>query len=87
VKSTQQFILTESPKSLHPENARMSGRHGVQYVAQCVALGRGTVCGTMRSMCDADAGCLAINYQSPSQVSAVAAPSSYVPDFTGVPRP
>ena len=21
----------------HPENARMSGRHGVQYVAQCVA--------------------------------------------------
>ena len=25
---------------------------------------RGTVCGTMRSMCGADAGCLAINYQS-----------------------
>jgi len=25
---------------------------------------RGTVCGTMRSMCSADAGCLAINYQS-----------------------
>ena len=24
----------------------------------------GTVCGTMRSMCGADAGCLAINYQS-----------------------
>jgi hypothetical protein len=24
---------------------------------------RGTVCGTMRSMCSADAGCLAINYQ------------------------
>ena len=22
---------------IHPENARMSGRHGVQYVAQCVA--------------------------------------------------
>ena len=21
---------------IHPENARMSGRHGVQYVAQCV---------------------------------------------------
>ena len=25
---------------------------------------RGTVCATMRSMCGADAGCLAINYQS-----------------------
>ena len=25
---------------------------------------RGTVCGTMRSMCGADASCLAINYQS-----------------------
>ena len=25
---------------------------------------RGTVCGTMRGMCGADAGCLAINYQS-----------------------
>ena len=25
---------------------------------------RGTVCGTMRSMCSADAECLAINYQS-----------------------
>ena len=25
---------------------------------------RGTVCGTMRSMCGADAGCLAIHYQS-----------------------
>ena len=25
---------------------------------------RGTVCGTLRSMCGADAGCLAINYQS-----------------------
>ena len=25
---------------------------------------RGTVCGTMRSMCSAAAGCLAINYQS-----------------------
>ena len=25
---------------------------------------RGTVCGTMRSMCGADAGCLAINFQS-----------------------
>ena len=25
---------------------------------------RNTVCGTMRSMCGADAGCLAINYQS-----------------------
>ena len=25
---------------------------------------RGTVCGTMRSMCGADAGCLAINHQS-----------------------
>ena len=25
---------------------------------------RGTVCGTMRSMCGAGAGCLAINYQS-----------------------
>ena len=25
---------------------------------------RGTACGTMRSMCGADAGCLAINYQS-----------------------
>ena len=25
---------------------------------------RGTVSGTMRSMCGADAGCLAINYQS-----------------------
>ena len=25
---------------------------------------RGTICGTMRSMCGADAGCLAINYQS-----------------------
>jgi len=24
---------------------------------------RGTVCGTMRSMCGADVGCLAINYQ------------------------
>ena len=22
---------------IHPENARMSGRHGVQYMAQCVA--------------------------------------------------
>jgi len=22
---------------IHPENARMSGRHGVQYAAQCVA--------------------------------------------------
>jgi len=22
---------------IHPENARMSGRHGVQYVAECVA--------------------------------------------------
>ena len=22
---------------IHPKNARMSGRHGVQYVAQCVA--------------------------------------------------
>ena len=22
---------------IHPTNARMSGRHGVQYVAQCVA--------------------------------------------------
>ena len=22
---------------IHPENTRMSGRHGVQYVAQCVA--------------------------------------------------
>ena len=22
---------------IHPENARMSGQHGVQYVAQCVA--------------------------------------------------
>ena len=22
---------------IHPENARMNGRHGVQYVAQCVA--------------------------------------------------
>jgi hypothetical protein len=22
---------------IHPDNARMSGRHGVQYVAQCVA--------------------------------------------------
>jgi len=22
---------------IHPENARMSGRHGVQYVAQCAA--------------------------------------------------
>ena len=22
---------------IHPENARLSGRHGVQYVAQCVA--------------------------------------------------
>ena len=29
---------------------------------------RGTVCGTMRSMCGADAGCLAINYQSPPLV-------------------
>ena len=31
---------------------------------------RGTVCGTMRSMCGADAGCLAINYQSltPKQI-------------------
>ena len=31
---------------------------------------RGTVCGTMRSMCGADAGCLAINYQSLSTCTA-----------------
>ena len=33
---------------------------------------RGTVCGTLRSMCGADAGCLAINDQSFWQVLRVA---------------
>ena len=33
---------------IHPERARMSGRHGVQYVAQRVTF---------------DAGCSAVNYQ------------------------
>ena len=34
---------------------------------------RGTVCGTMRSMCGADAGCLAINYQSLKPTSSLPA--------------
>ena len=43
---------------------------------------RGTVCGTMRSMCGADAGCLAINYQSlssgkTSPVSTVESPAHF----------
>ena len=29
--------IVEGGVRIHPENARMSGRHGVQYVAQCVA--------------------------------------------------
>ena len=33
---------------------------------------RGTVCGTMRSMCGADTGCLAINYQSLSDADSIA---------------
>ena len=37
---------------------------------------RGTVCGTMRSMCGADAGCSAIDYQSLSGVSRVGGMSS-----------
>jgi len=30
---------------IHPENARMSGRHGVQYVSQCVACAALTLVG------------------------------------------
>ena len=36
---------------------------------------QGTVCGTMRSMCGADAGCLTINYQSLGMVT---------PDIDGI---
>ena len=42
----------------------------VQYVAQCVL---GTLCGTLRGMCGADAGWLAINYQSLKRVRGAAA--------------
>ena len=31
------LLLVGGGVRIHPENARMSGRHGVQYVAQCVA--------------------------------------------------
>jgi len=43
---------------------------------------RGTVCGTMRSMCGADAGCLAINYQSlePAALSCYAGHEFYAQD-------
>ena len=30
------WIVVWGEVRIHPENARMSGRHGVQYVAQCV---------------------------------------------------
>ena len=34
---TRSTTLVGGGVRIHPENARMSGRHGVQYVAQCVA--------------------------------------------------
>ena len=38
---------------------------------------RGTVCGTMRSMCDADAGCSAIDSQSLNEPRSLFVHSSY----------
>ena len=34
---TDQVHVVGGGVRIHPENARMSGRHGLQYVAQCVA--------------------------------------------------
>ena len=47
---------------------------------------RGTVCGTMRSMCGADAGCLAINYQS-LRPPRPTRPFPNLPTTCHVPRP
>ena len=33
----RQIVNVGGGARIHPENAHMSGRHGVQYVAQCVA--------------------------------------------------
>ena len=55
--------LLTSPTSL---DAIVSRRWGSNPSEKCSYKRptRGTVCGTMRSMCGADANCLAINYQS-----------------------
>ena len=58
--------MDERGKGYGRGDARFGRRWGSNPSGKCSyeRPTRGTVCGTVRSMCGADAGCLAINYQS-----------------------